>query len=103
MARLHLFEFNDQAWLPEPIRAGMRDYLSTISRLARLHEHLAPHLDRALEDSGAEQIVDLCSGSGGPLLHLQAAVEAEIGEPIDLVLTGITSQLLNRFYDVGCT
>jgi len=34
MKRIHLFEFEDQAWFPGPIRAAMTDFLSFMGSLA---------------------------------------------------------------------
>jgi hypothetical protein len=49
-------------------------------------------LHRALERAGAREIVDLCSGSGGPWLHLSAALEAE-GYAVRVVLTDLYPNL----------
>jgi hypothetical protein len=67
MKRLHLFEFNDQPWLPAVLRDGARGYLATLCRKLKVHETMAPHLERLLTESGSGKIVDLCAGAGGPL------------------------------------
>src|SRR5687767_597198 len=83
MRRLHLFEFNDQPWLPAPIRVGLTDYLATIERLAGVGKVLAPTIDALVERTGATRIVDLCSGSGGPLL----TVLPGLAHPVPALLT----------------
>lgn len=85
MQRAHLFEFNDQSWLPDVLRQGITDYLIGISRLAKLHAHMVPHVQRVLEASGADRILDLCSGSGGPILDVREALE----RPIPVTLTDL--------------
>lgn len=83
MRRFQLFEFNDQPWLPTALRLGMTDYLLTIERLAGVGDALAPELDRLVEGSGAERIVDMCSGSGGPLV----AIAPKLSRPVPVLLT----------------
>lgn len=68
MKRRQLLELRDQPACPAAVRRGVADFLSGISRLARLHEAMVPHLDRILERSGAETILGLCGESGGPLV-----------------------------------
>lgn len=70
MGRLHLFEFNDQAWLPDLLRDGETGYLEAISRKMGVHRYMAPTLREALERSGQRQIIDLCSGAAGPVGEL---------------------------------
>lgn len=78
MPRFHLFEFNDQPWLPTILRDGLTGYLETLSRKAGFHEAMAPVVDDALRRSGAERIVDLCSGGGGPILKIRARLSRTV-------------------------
>lgn len=78
MGRLHLFEFNDQSWLPDVLRDAETGYLEAISRKFKIHEHIAPVVQDALARSGAEQVVDLCSGGVGPLLEIRARLDREV-------------------------
>lgn len=70
LPRLHLFEWEDQSWFPPLWRGYMTDYLHAVERKFGMHRAAKPLLESALEESGAERIVDLCSGSGGPLLAI---------------------------------
>ncbi len=64
MPRLHLFEFNDQAWLPEVLREGMIESLSRALRLGRVYDRIPfAAFARRL---GADRALDLCSGAGEP-------------------------------------
>ena len=70
MPRLHLFELEDQAWFPSTWRSYMTDYLRHVQAQFGLHRLAAEPLAKAMEESESERIVDLCSGSGGPLVPL---------------------------------
>ncbi len=68
--RLQLFELEDQAWFPGLVRDLATDYLRFIERLFRFHLHALPVLSRAIDETGVEQVVDLCSGGAGPVPEL---------------------------------
>jgi hypothetical protein len=67
MRRLHLFEFNDSAWVPAWLREHETEYLHTVLLLAKPFDQLAPRLAAILRGAGTNEILDLCSGGGGPL------------------------------------
>ena len=71
MGRLHLFEIGDQAWAPEWVRRAITEYLDTISRYSRVHRALTPLYAEVLRRTGHDTIIDLCSGSGGPIVQIQ--------------------------------
>lgn len=75
MGRLHLFELEDQPWLPSVIRDAGTAYLEFASKLAKQGETVAPVLSEALHRASEERIVDLCSGGAGPLPVALAAIE----------------------------
>jgi hypothetical protein len=89
MKRLHLFEFNDQAWVPAWFRECETDYLHTV--LERMHsfDHVVPLLSALVRDSGNARIVDLCSGGGGPMISLQRLLSRELGRELPVVLTDL--------------
>lgn len=70
MRRLHLIEFHEQAWCPRAVRNAMTDYLRFVEEMADVYRPIAARLGRALETSGTNHVVDLCSGAGGPWLRL---------------------------------
>lgn len=84
MDRLHLFEFEDQAWFPDLIRDAGSSYLVLAARIARHPQALAPILARALDRSGEQRVIDLCSGGSGPLPAIVEVFEAN-GRPPPLV------------------
>jgi len=89
MARAHLFEFEDLSWCPRILREGTTLYLEAVERMFGVHRLFAPKLLRALEATGARQIVDMGSGGGGPVRHVVAEVERTLREPVDVTLTDI--------------
>jgi len=66
MARSHLFEFEDQPWFPDLIRTAMTAYMRVVADFGGHAARVAPILQRAIDRSGATEIVDLGSGGGGP-------------------------------------
>jgi hypothetical protein len=75
MARL--FEFSDQAWLPRTLRRFLTDLLEFQASTFHLYEEAIPKLNEALRRAGSREILDLCSGSGGPLLRLKSRLSVE--------------------------
>lgn len=67
MARLHLFELEDQAWFPRVLRDPATAYLQTVTRLTGQPSYLVPKVRDALDRAGTHHLVDLGSGGGGPL------------------------------------
>ena len=67
MSKPFLFEFEDQSWFPDVIREGMTDFLRFIFTKGNLYQPIIPLLADALQQANAHNIVDVCSGSGGPI------------------------------------
>lgn len=87
MARRHLFEFEDQTWLPSRVRDGITDFLRDALVVGgRVYAPVVPLLDRVLKHAGTDRIVDLCSGGSGPWIHLHADLAAA-GISVRLILT----------------
>ncbi|HKX60607.1 MAG TPA: class I SAM-dependent methyltransferase [Verrucomicrobiae bacterium] len=70
MKRLHLIEIEDQEWCPRVIRDALTDYLQFNLTRMQPYAPMTSILCTALERTGSRQIVDLCSGGGGPWLWL---------------------------------
>jgi hypothetical protein len=77
LRRFHLFELEDQSWFPSTIRDLSTDFLHFLGTALKLDGVLVPLVERALRESGATRIVDLCSGGSGPLPGLVAALNAK--------------------------
>ncbi len=89
MGRIHLFELEDQSWLPATIRDAGTTYLEFVARLGHVGETVAPMLSEALYRSSEDRIVDLCSGGSGPLPSALAAIEQSEGLKVEAVLTDL--------------
>ena len=75
MSRIHLFEFEDQQWLPEFIRNYMTDFLQFLSNKTGMHKGIVPIIEKGLKESGTNQIIDLASGGGGGLIWLNTELK----------------------------
>jgi hypothetical protein len=61
---MQLAELHDQSWFPRVFRDGLTDALQAVLNLGAVYGAIAPRLGRAIAASGAERVVDLCSGRG---------------------------------------
>jgi hypothetical protein len=87
MRRLHLLELEDQPWLPAWVRDHMTAVLrATVTRM-RLHEPLIGKLGEALRRCGIEEVLDLCSGSGGVLPEICSALREREGVRLSVTFT----------------
>ena len=66
LPRLQLFEVNDQSWIPEPIRDSLIESLSRALDWGRMLRGLAAPFAEFLDATGSDEVLDLCSGAGGP-------------------------------------
>jgi hypothetical protein len=85
--RSRFFEFHDQKWFPKSLRDGVTDALQFILSLGGVYRPIVPLLNEAVEATGAERIVDLCSGGGGPWLWLYRLLRVGDGRSIEVCLT----------------
>jgi len=91
LPRFHLFELEDQPWLPDIVRDLATDYLCFIQSVLGLHRPIVSVLADALRATGARDIVDLCSGGGGPAISLQTSLAAG-GLSTHITLTGTPAE-----------
>jgi len=86
MKRVHLFEIHDQEWCPETIRQAETEYLQFVIAKMKGYAPMVPVLAAMLERTGARQVLDLCSGAGGPWPWL-VPVLAKQGIKVSVCLT----------------
>jgi len=87
MRRIHFFELEDQHWMPVTIRNGITNFLQFAVDHGDLYQRFAIRLAAALRHTQTTQVIDLCSGGGGPLKSLMKHIpELERGD-IKLHLT----------------
>lgn len=75
MKRIHLFEFEDQNWFPAFLRNYVTDFLQFLSNKSGMFKSILPVVEKGLEKSGSNQIIDLASGGGGGLFSISEALE----------------------------
>lgn len=81
-------EFLDFPNLPASLRRGETDVLHRMERLTRIHEAVVDEIVGLLPLAAAPRIIDLGSGSGGPVLGLVPALRAR-GHAVEGVLTDL--------------
>jgi hypothetical protein len=90
MARIHAFEFEDQAWFPGLLRDYMTDFLSHMGGWSKIpYQPFTERLAEALRVTGDDRIVDLCSGGGGPAVVIAKDVGERLRKPVTVVLTDL--------------
>lgn len=87
MKRRHLFEFEDLDYWPQLLRNYITEMLSTLLVTTDVYASMVPKLAAVLRRTGKRRVVDLCSGSCGVSLAMKAALERELGEPLELLLS----------------
>ena len=86
MKRIHLFEFEDLSWFPGWLRELMTRFLVAMHKILGSSGELAELVARALAHANEPHILDLCSGSGGPMPDVVEKLKSEHGI-VDLSLT----------------
>lgn len=92
MRRLHLFEWEDQPWLPRVFRDFITDHLRfTQNEPMRrpVNAAIAERLRDLLTRTGSRRIIDLCGGAGGPLPTVSRILAEELQCPVEIVLTDL--------------
>ncbi len=87
MNRKPWFELHDSPRFPGFLRDMVTDGLEHTWNKLGMYGSIAPLLRRAVAESGARQVVDLCSGGGGPWLSLAPELKDAGGQPVAVVLT----------------
>ena len=68
MKRIELFEFEDFPWLPNVVRTGVTNLIVVLHKLMGTKEVISKLILGITNKHKLNQIVDLGSGSGGPML-----------------------------------
>ena len=67
MGRIHLFEFEDLPWFPNWLRQSLARLIVVMHRILGTPDEIAKFVEQIAEKTGQRKVVDLCSGSGGPM------------------------------------
>lgn len=70
LPRVQLLELEDQPWFPALLRDYMTDLLNAHVSGLGLYDSVVPLLHRALQATGDTELLDLCSGGGGPIRRI---------------------------------
>ncbi len=84
LPRMQMFELEDLSWFPQTIRDLATDYLYFMETRFALHKPVVHLLRNFLQKSSAANVVDLCSGAGGPV---RAVYEGLLSEGISIRFT----------------
>ncbi len=93
MGRIHLFEFEDQNWFPDFLRNYGTDFLRFMSNKTKMYKPIIPILEKTLQKSKQNQIIDLGSGGGGGWLWLNSELIKSFPE-LKVVLTDYYPNLI---------
>src|SRR4051812_29103747 len=85
MRRVQFIELHEQPWFPSSLRADVTDALQLGFNLLHAYEPIAPLLQNVIDSTenrthATQSIVDMCSGGGGPWLHLSQKLRCPNGE-----------------------
>ena len=84
---MRLFEIHEQEWFPQFLRDEFVDQLQMILDITNTYQPIAMLLRRRLQQSGANRVLDLCSGAGGPWPSLVRDFENSGTLPPEVLLT----------------
>ena len=87
MRRRQLVEIEDLPWCPRAIRDGGTDWLGFMANATKGFNVVAPKIRAAMEATRTSNVVDLCSGGGGPWLTLER--ELARSGPVHVELTDL--------------
>ena len=89
MRRFHLLEIEDQPWCPEFLRTAITDFLRAVMEWFAPYAVAAPLLARALTRAREGEILDLCSGGGGPWRGLLERIPSAGGPAVRVRLSDL--------------
>src|ERR1700758_1616031 len=77
MRRVQLIEIHDQAWFPAFLRDQVTGDLQVLLNIGKPYGDILPQLREGIERAGADRVLDLCSGAGGPWPWLTDALRRD--------------------------
>ena len=89
MARIHLFEWEGQAWCPALFRNFITEHLQFLARLAGLFTPVADKLQQVMRELEEDRVVGMCSGGGGPWPGLMSYFEKTLRWQPQVTLTDL--------------
>lgn len=90
MKRIELFEFEDFSWFPEVIRTSMTNLIVVFHKMMGTSEVVSNLILDLKQKNNFDQITDLGSGSGGPMLEvIQQVNNNQKVDKVKLILTDL--------------
>ena len=89
LPRLQLFEFHDQPWVPATLRDMIVETLSRSSDWGGFMRPLVPAIEEFLSASETCEVLDLCSGAGGPAVILSREITRLGRRPPRILMTDL--------------
>jgi hypothetical protein len=77
MRRIQFIEIHDQPWFPSFLRDQVTDDLQVLLNIGKPYGDILTQLRKGIEHSGADSVLDLCSGAGGPWPWLANALRQD--------------------------
>jgi hypothetical protein len=87
MRRMELFEIHDHSLFPPFLRDLITDALQALWDFSSSYRPILPLLRNTLGGAGTREVLDLCSGGGGPWFRLVRELESEYHFSIRVCLT----------------
>lgn len=87
--RIDTFESHELSWMPDELKVLFREILSWEQDLGGVYVSAAPIVRRWLAETGANGILDLCSGAGGPGVTLIRAMQKNGLSDVRMKLTDL--------------
>ncbi len=87
MNRINMSEIHEQVWFPKNLRDHVTDALQSILNWGNVYRPIATRLAQAIKAAEADQVVDLCSGAGGPWIWLNRIIANQTSTNIRVCLT----------------
>jgi hypothetical protein len=80
-------EIHDQPWFPGVLRDAVTDILQFAVNIGNLYDPIVPELRKALHRANTQEVLDLCSGGGGPWPYLLRRINEDQAQPVRICLT----------------
>lgn len=89
LPRLHLFELHEQQWFPSYCRKMFQACLGKSQSAIGAYDHAAPLVAELMRETGSDELLDLCSGSGQVALEMRRTLAASTEHPIRITLSDL--------------
>ena len=106
MKRIQLFEFEDFSWFPSWLRTCMTNLIMVLHKMMGISEVLADVIAKVLREHNLSRIVDLGSGSGGPMPEVLKILHKIDGlDEVELIMTDLypNPEVIKKFNENGAS